>query len=438
MNTVFSFIAGILGFSIQENGSSIVPDFSSEAKHVGVLNNSSTDVKRSYFNAAPYSVDYEAGYFGLMSLYADAMLALEIVAKFGTFGDAAAKAAKVGIGICAGYSFLEVTIPAIVAGSKDLTDSHTMPLQKWFLDTMKVAKKSFTSIGLNSSYYDDPYLMEDFLYEKPFINLALSDSRTMDSLARNQSATLNPNCYFESDSLQKVPLCEVGLYGSRDSIIVDAVKNDTTHVYNSAVARVDSNGNVVYDSVYYGSYKKLNYSEFRNSPLKFKAESDWYKVGVKVDRWERVDGLHPDGSENKKGVPIRHVERYSVPDIVVDGYIEKYSFVVDDLMPHRMRQIKMTFNSKEEIAWECNVTKAEDDSTACAVYTRKVGGTWALEKSIGNGGYVAHPIKKNGRFDFDASKYFSNLANIQKDNQNTVMISMVNKIGLSNTQRFYV
>ena len=112
----------------------------------------------------------------------------------------------------------------------------------------------------------------------------------------------------------------------------------------------DSSGKVVYDSVYYGSFEKRKYSEFRKSPLKFKSESDWYKVGVKVDHWERVDGLKPNGDPAPKGVPIRHVERYSVPDIVATGFIEKYSFVVDDLMPHRMRQIKMTFNSNDEVA----------------------------------------------------------------------------------------
>ena len=59
--------------------------------------------------------------------------------------------------------------------------------------------------------------------------------------------------------------------------------------------------------------------------MKFKSESDWSQMGVKIDRWEKVDGLHPDGSENKKGVPIRHVERYEVPAIIVEDWIEKYS-----------------------------------------------------------------------------------------------------------------
>ena len=86
-------------------------------------------------------------------------------------------------------------------------------------------------------------------------------------------------------------------------------------------------------------------------PLRFKSESDWSKMGVKVDRWEKVDGLKPGSdSVSKKSVPIRHVERYEVPAITVEDWIEKYSFVVDDLMPHRLRQIRMNFNFQEEIA----------------------------------------------------------------------------------------
>ena len=74
-----------------------------------------------------------------------------------------------------------------------------------------------------------------------------------------------------------------------------------------------------------------------------------------------------------------------MPDIVVDGFIEKYSFVVDDLMPHRMRQIKMTFNSNEEVAWECDITKPEDDPRACAVYKRLLGNSWgSTDTTIGD------------------------------------------------------
>ena len=48
-------------------------------------------------------------------------------------------------------------------------------------------------------------------------------------------------------------------------------------------------------------------------------------------------------------------------------------------------------------------------------------------------------VKKNGQFDFEPRKYgYDNLLTIQKDNQNTVTVSTENKIGLSNTNKFFV
>ena len=445
--TVNSFISAFMGFAgmpMQDNGSSIVPAASSEGRHVNVLNDKDVDVVRKYFNAAPAATSEVAGVIGDLSFVLEVSTGAIALVDAILMPKIASDGLKLALGISTAAIITSYLGSVFSTGFYDLAVSHTIPLKTNYLDDMKAAKNSFSPIRKNGSSSHTPYLMEDFLYEKPFVNLALNDSRTMGMLA--QDSSLNPNCYFESDSLQKVPLCEVGLYGSRDSVVIDPVTMKETHIFNAAVAKTDSAGNavldfsgkVVYDSVYYGTFEQRKYSEFRKSPLKFKSESDWYKVGVKVDRWERVPGLKPDGNVDSTYVPIRHVERYSVPDIVATGFIEKYSFVVDDLMPHRMRQIKMTFNSNEEVAWECDITKAEDDTHACAVYKRQLGNSWGdPDTTIGDKGYVAHPIKKNGRFDFEARKYFDNLASIQKDNQNTVMISMVNKIGLSNTQRFY-
>ena len=140
----------------------------------------------------------------------------------------------------------------------------------------------------------------------------------------------------------------------------------------------------------------------------------------------------PDGRLAKKSVPVRHVERYEAPAITVDDWIEKYSFVVDDLMPHRLRQIRMNFNYQEEIVWECDVTKDYSASDNCTVYKRTSGGEWTeLRKE-------KHPVRKDGVFDFKPRDYgYDNLLSLQKDNQNTVTVSTVNKIGLSNTQRFH-
>ena len=434
VNAVTGLGAGVFGgVHLQERGSALVETNGGLGYGTTMLIHPDVDVKRFKFNAAYYASEAAVTHVaeGLFVVGA-AALVLDLL---GTFGDAA----KSALGIAAAIGLGSSIATSFTSGLLDLGNSHMYPLFKDHLDAWK-KKDENTYLKIDGSKgSEQPFVMEDFLYERPFVNLALNDSRTMGLLA--QDSSLNPNCYFESDSLQKEPLCEVGLYGTRDSVRIKdsvvTVGSVSKPVYNSVNDKGDS---VFADTLhnFYGTFEQRKYSEFRNSPLKFKSESDWYKVGVKVDRWERVDGLHPNGEPAPKGVPIRHVERYGVPDIVATGFIEKYSFVVDDLMPHRMRQIKMTFNSNEEVAWECDISKAEDDPHACAVYKRLLGNSWGSpDTTIGDKGYVPHPIKKNGRFDFDARKYFGNLANIQKDNQNTVMISMVNKIGLSNTQRFY-
>ena len=439
-NSITGLVLGLIGgVNLQDHGSSLVKTSNGLGLNTSMLIDPNVDVKRSTFNAAKYAS--EAG----LSAFNYTLSAFEVAFVGMSFipNEAIKKAARASLVSVTAFSIGEMFLAAIALGAQDLSESHMMPLYKKNLEDWYGERNFFSPIGSGESSHT-PYLMEDFLYERPFVNLALNDSRTMGLLA--QDSSLNPNCYFESDSLNKEPFCEVGLYGSRDSVVIDPVTMKETPVYNAAVVKTDSAGNVVldslgkvvYDSVYYGSFEQRNYSDFRNSPLRFKSESDWSKMGVKVDRWERVDGLKPNGDLAPKGVPIRHVERYNVPDIVVDGFIEMYSFVVDDLMPHRMRQIKMMFNSKEEVAWECDVKASVDDPHACAVYKRHVGDSWGSpDTTIGDNGYVPHPIKKNGRFDFNARDYFGNLADIQKDNQNTVMISMVNKIGLSNTQRFY-
>ena len=398
VNTMASFIAGVGGFSVKDNGSSIVPDTSSEAKHVDLLNNSAVDIKRAYFNAAPNSIESDADKIALMSIASDAILALEIIAKLGGFGAAAATAGKLAIAIPAAYSISLMFIPAAVAGFSDLKYSHTLPLNYSDLDTMKIAKKAFSPLGGGTSSYT-PYLMEDFLYERPFVNLALNDTATLNQLqgmsdsARDVS-TLNWNCFYltpgdsaKDADAKKAANCAVGLFYKAD---------DLTSAIQKPVSAL--------------------------SELKFHSSSDWSKMGMKVDRWERVDGLKPDGSNNPGGVPIRHVERYEVPAITVDNWIEKYSFVVDDLMPHRLRQIRMNFNYQEEIAWECDIKKDSDANDACTVYKRTSGSEWTELRN------EKHPVKKNGQFDFEPRKYgYDNLLAIQKDNQNTVTISMVNK-----------
>ena len=473
-NTLASMSYGFLaGITLEEHGTALIPSWSGKGTNTTIFNDSRSDVRKESYNGnvmlnSSFSdfQDYEGfdwllynteELFSLGSYIENAYIimlaagvtsmALEASLFWNQPALKAAKAAAFGTyATILGASGLGMVT---IAGFGDLNFSHRLPVLSHFQKKWRAESNSFTKASGEIASYG-PYLMEDFLYEKPFVNLGLYVSS--DSLK-----SVDPACYYESKKSDRELLCEVGLYGNlpmltaRDTLVTQMGEDgliDT--LYNG----VNGNGDSVYNdtSYVYGSFLQQNFAGFRVAPLKFKSEFDWSKMGVKVDRWERVDGLKPDGSDNPGGVPIRHVERYEVPAITVDNWIEKYSFVVDDLMPHRLRQIRMNFNYQEKIAWECDISKNPEANDACTVYGRSGGGAWTnpivivdsvetdsgkIERRI-TIDRVPHPVKKNGQFDFKPRKYgYDNLLAIQKDNQNTVTISTVNKIGLSNTQRFY-
>ena len=380
------------GIAIQDVGTTLVPEYSSLATSTLMFNNGTVDVKRWTFNASPTAEDISISTKAIRGTAVVTGVVTGVMAVNFIPFPWVAMAAKTAITMAGAASYSRDLVDIVKAGVNDIQSSHENAKARRMLDTLYSADFSYTKVG-GESVSGKTRLMEDFLYERPFVNLGLFVS---DSTLR----AVEPGCYYEADDANKQQLCEIGLFSAGGKVAA-------------------SNG-------------KKNYSEFRKGKLKFHSSSDWSKMGMKVDRWEKVDGLKPDGSDNPKGVPIRHVERYEVPAITVDNWIEKYSFVVDDLMPHRLRQIKMNFNYQEEIAWECDIKKDSDANDACTVYKRTSGSEWTeLRKE-------KHPVKKNGQFDFEPRKYgYDNLLAIQKDNQNTVTISTVNKIGLSNTQRFY-
>ena len=401
VNALAGFEFGLVGgVAVMDRGTALIPEWSSYGDNTKVFKTADADVKRARYEAAVHAKGFNpltdkvtwefiGGEFALaVTNILAPTLAISFLPVPGMI-----EAMMISTALASATSIAAVTLPTVLEAVNDLYDSHEIAKARSLLDRLYSADFSYPKV-LGGNETDKVRLMEDFLYEKPFVNLALSVS---DSALR----AVEPGCYYEADSAGKQQLCDVGLYDSLGNVAATV------------------NG-------------KMNYADFRRNSLKFKSESDWSKMGVKVDRWEKVDGLTPSGELAKKSVPIRHVERYEVPAITVDNWIEKYSFVVDDLMPHRLRQIRMNFNYQEEIAWECDVTKDYEANDNCTVYKRTSGSEWTeLRKE-------KHPVKKNGQFDFEPQKYgYDNLLAIQKDNQNTVTISTVNKIGLSNTQRFY-
>ena len=326
-NAITGLLLGFLGgIHVQGKGSSLVETDIGLAKHTEMLTSSEVDVKRDVRNAAYYSSNKTYGKINATTM---TVIASMEAANF-IYYYPLRVALKVGIPVSAAMAIAGTVPEAFMNGVLDLKESHNSSM-----DTR------FKNWKLN----DSVHVYEDFLYERPFVNLLLGDIHTLDTLSKMEPAAregsaLNRNCYYlgDRDSAE----CAVGLF-SKSADLISAQK----------VQKVSS-----------------------LTPLRFKSESDWSKVGVKVDSWERVDGLTPDGELAKNSVPIRHVERYEVPAITVDDWIEKSLFVVDDLMPHRLRQIRLNFNYREEIAWECDVSKDYEANDNCTVYKRSSGGEW--------------------------------------------------------------
>ena len=319
-NAITGTLLGVLGgVNVQAHGSSLVETSGGLAKHTAMLTDENVDVKRYEFNAAYFVSESWPSYVMEITLAAgtSALAANYLPLPYGSIAKAA-----IGVGAAAGISSSIVT--AFGAGIMDLASSHNLPIDNVYdnQNTWRADYSNTVSPIAGSSVNDTtitPLVMEDFLYERPFVNLALLDSATLDTLSKmelpdREKSTLNRNCYYLGD--RGNARFAVGLFKSADDL-------------NS-------------------SQKTQPVSSLR--PLRFKSELDWSKMGVKVDRWERVPGLTPDGNVVDTLVPIRHVERYEAPAVTVDDWIEKYSFVVDDLMPHRLRQIRMNFNYQEEIA----------------------------------------------------------------------------------------
>ncbi|WP_294114171.1 hypothetical protein [uncultured Fibrobacter sp.] len=105
------------------------------------------------------------------------------------------------------------------AGVSDLTVSHTLPLDASWLDKAKSKKNEYLLMQADSSY--TPYLMEDFLYERPFVNLALNDTATLKKLqgmndSVREESSLNRNCFYIGS--KNGVNCAIGLFRSANDL----------------------------------------------------------------------------------------------------------------------------------------------------------------------------------------------------------------------------
>jgi hypothetical protein len=284
-----SNVGFLTGISLGEHGTSLIPEWSGIAKNTSALNDSRADLMRRQYNAA---VGFNEGLENqamLMSYSALAIIAVDITV--GTIFPQVAPAIKLGLGIAAAELLAPSVAIALMSGIGDLQLSHKLPVLSKHQEDWKISPNTYPKISGEPDSYT-PYRMEEFLYEKPFVNLRVKS-------------------VFNSDWEDQ--------------------KKDTLGLFG-------------YDSSS-GKYVSLGVAADFKEPdlLAFKSGTDWETFGAKKERWVFATGL-----DNEK-IPIRHADRYPIPAFKVDKYIEKYEFEVDDLMPHRLRQIRINFNFNEDI-----------------------------------------------------------------------------------------
>ncbi len=369
-----SMYLGAFGFGLADIGSSLVPEWSGKAENTPFLNGADVDVKKVPYDGTFYSKDIS----GIEALLISSASTMAIVtAALVWTAPQFIIPTKIGVTIGMGTMATALIAGDVIPFINDFEPSHKAPATSKYQSGWKGTENTYSKISGGNATVITPYQMEDFLYEKPFANVRIKSSYSSD-WKDTLSDTLG---LYIGDSLEP-------LY------IAKTLENFT--------------------------------------PLKFKSTSDWETMGAKKERWEITKGV---GDEK---VPIRHADRHPMPSIMVKDFIRRYEFEIDDLMPHRLRQIRLNFNFNEELAWECDINKNPADVTACVVFRRSPASNgW---QNIGN---EKHPVNERGIFVFEPDKYYNSVDNkvglgaIQKDNQNTVILSMVNKVGLSNSQRFY-
>ena len=112
-------------------------------------------------------------------------------------------------------------------------------------------------------------------------------------------------------------------------------------------------------------------------------------------------------------------------------YINEYRFIIDDLQPDSLRQIKIDFNAGFQIAYE-------REGKLWYVRLRIGGSEWSEPKEVTN------PVRKDGLFVFRPKEIFDLkldgkehlLSSIQKEGPNMVHLYIVNKLGLSGSSEF--
>ena len=175
VNAETGFVLGLAGINVQDNGSALIPTASGLAQNTSALGSGNVDIVRKTFDAAVHAETGDQNVFsdvftavGLSLIATDVAMSWCEACKIG---------AKIAIGTAGALYLSGGIVSSSYLGIQDLVESHDIPKNSKFHREHFGDKKTYSRVKGGSETVE-PLLMEDFLYEKPFVNLALfvSDS----------------------------------------------------------------------------------------------------------------------------------------------------------------------------------------------------------------------------------------------------------------------
>ena len=185
-----------------------MPKASSWAENTKSLKDEVADVKRFHFDAAP--IDDEDGWRVVSAITLSTAFACMAVDVSLSWFEGARMAANIALGV---GSVAAVTNIAVSLASENLfaeiEKSHNLPIDSVYANqnTWHADYSNTVSPIAGSSVNDttiNPLIMEDFLYERPFVNLAMLDLHTLDTI-QNAGVRAESRFGFILDSLGKLP-----------------------------------------------------------------------------------------------------------------------------------------------------------------------------------------------------------------------------------------
>ncbi len=208
-NIVASASLGLLGgLTLTDQGSILIPHWSGAGENVDVFDDARTDVVKIPFASNENTMQSNAG-MNVMGIVATAAAAIYACEALNVFSPAAVQVAKTTVGIASGVAIASFILSSTIEAVEDMMENHKNPSQDYWNERQKSKKNSYSKID-GTRVNIESYLLEDFLYEKPFVNLAVH----------------NENDWTES--IDSTKMDSLGLYGKNGSLAVkpmEAIRN---------------------------------------------------------------------------------------------------------------------------------------------------------------------------------------------------------------------